>query len=170
MMVRETNFKTSPTPRRLRHENSDSQSAHDVISDALAYTPASGPLLAKAQEVASATGVSGVTIRSADFRLGTWNYATHTFTTALIGPTAVNVIARKDDVANGPFTTLLAGVLGMGSFNVSATATASLTSLLTVPEGGLPIPVGISYAWFEHDYCDQPIKLYPTNDPAGCAG
>jgi len=138
--------------------------------DALAYAPASGPLLAKAQQVASATGVSGISISSVDFRLGIWSPATHTFTPASIGPTAVNVSVRKDNNANGPFTTLLAGVLGIGSFNVSATATASLTSLLTVPEGGLPIPVGISYAWFEHDYCDQPIKLYPTNDPAGCAG
>jgi Flp pilus assembly protein TadG len=139
-------------------------------TDALAYSPPSGDLLLKAQEVASTTGFNGVNIRSADFRLGRWDYTTHTFTPTLIGPTAVNVTARKDGVANGPFTTLLGGVLGMGSFNVSATATASLTSLLTVPEGGLPIPVGISYAWFSHDYCDQPIKLYPTNDPAGCAG
>jgi hypothetical protein len=141
-------------------------------TDALSYVPASGPLLAKAQEVAGATGIGGVIISSADFKLGKWNPATHTFTPAVIGPTAVNVIARKDNVANGPFSTLLAGVLGIGSFNVSARATASLTSLYTVPEGGLPIPVGISLAWFSDPevYCNNPIMLYPTNTPGGCAG
>jgi len=141
-----------------------------TFPDALAYAPARAPLLAKAQEVASATGVSGVTIASADFRLGVWNASTHTFIPQVIGPTAVNVTARKDGAANGPFSTLLAGVLGIGTFNVSATATASLTALYEAPPGTLPIPVGISYAWYLNPgYCDQPIKMYPTNDPAGCA-
>jgi hypothetical protein len=35
----------------------------------------------------------------------------------------------------------------------------------------LAIPVGISRQWFENpNYCNQFIKLYPTNDPASCAG
>ena len=143
-----------------------------TFPQALAMTPARGPLLAKAQEVASATGVSGVTITppGTDFQLGVWNASTHTFIPQTIGPTAVRVIARKDGVANGPFSTLLAGVLGIGTFNVSATATASLTAQYEAPPGTLPIPVGISYAWYLNPgYCDQPIKLYPTNDPAGCA-
>jgi Flp pilus assembly protein TadG len=146
--------------------------------EALTYTPAPGPFLAKAQEVASATGVSGVTITppSTDFQLGVWNPSTHTFYPQATRPTAVNVIARKDSVANGPFSTLLAGVLGIGNFNVSAIATASLTPPLRVFEGELPLPVGISLAWFDParwegaSLCDQPIKLYPTGDITGCAG
>jgi Flp pilus assembly protein TadG len=136
------------------------------------YRPDAGALLTEAQSVASRTGISGVTILSSDFRLGTWNFTTHTFTPSSTGPTAVNVTARKDNVANGPVTTLLAGVLGMGSFNVSATATASLAPPNYVPSGGLPVPVGISLAWFSDPavYCNKPIKLYPANDPAGCAG
>ncbi len=148
-----------------------------TTSDPLLSTPAPGPLLAKAQEVASSTGVSGVTISLADFRLGVWHPDTHTFTPQAIGPTAVNVNARKDNIENGPFSTFLAGVLGIHTFNVSATATASLTPPLSINE--LPIPVGISYAWYEHDwgsagYCNQPIRFYPTssgtNDIIGCAG
>ncbi len=139
-------------------------------SDAIAYVPASGPLLEKAQQVVTATAISGITIGSADFRLGTWNFSTHTFTPAAIAPSAVNVTVRKDNVANGPFSTLLAGVLGIGTFNVSATATASLSSLLSTND--LPLPVGISRAWYKDPevFCKQPVKLYPTNDPAGCAG
>ncbi len=148
-----------------------------TTSDPLLSTPLSGPLLAKAQEVASSTGVSGVPLSSADFLLGVWHPDTHTFTPQAIGPTAVNVTAHKDNIENGPFSTFLAGVLGIDAFNVSATATASLTPPLSINE--LPIPVGISYAWYEHDwgeagYCNQPIRFYPTssgtNDISGCAG
>ncbi len=141
-----------------------------TYSESMAYVPASGPLLAKAQQVVTATAISGITILNTDFRLGTWNFSTHTFTPAAIGPSAVNVTVRKDNIANGPFSTLLAGVLGIGTFNVSATATASLTSLSGTHD--LPLPVGISKAWFQDPdvFCKQPVKLYPTNDPAGCAG
>ncbi len=143
-----------------------------TLSAQLAYTPDAGALLTVAQSVANRTGISGVTILSSDFRLGKWNFATHTFTPATTGPTAVNVTARKDNVANGPITTLLAGVLGIGSFNVSATATASLAPPNYIPPCALPLPVGISLAWFSDPdvYCNNPIKLYPTNDPEGCAG
>jgi hypothetical protein len=138
---------------------------------ALTYEPAIGPLLAKAQQVADATGVSNVIISGSDFKLGKWNPATHKFTPTSIGPTAVQVYARKDNTANGPFSTLLAGVVGISSFDVSAKATASLTSLLITPEGGLPLPVGISLHWFSDPevYCNNPIKMYPTNTPEGCA-
>lgn len=142
------------------------------LSAQLAYQPDVGALLTVAQSVASKTGISGVTILSSDFRLGKWNSSTHTLTPASTGPTAVNVTARKDNVANGPVTTLLAQVLGMGSFNVSATATASLAPPSFVPSGGLPVPVGISLAWFSDPavYCTEPIMLYPSNTPQGCAG
>ncbi len=148
-----------------------------TTSDPLLSMPDPGPLLAKAQEVASGTGVSGVTISLADFRLGVWNPATHRFTPQAMGPTAVNVNARKDNIENDPFSTLLAGILGIRAFNVSATATASLTPPLSIDK--LPIPVGISYAWYDHDwgtegYCNQPIRFYPTgggtDDITGCAG
>jgi Flp pilus assembly protein TadG len=141
-----------------------------TYAEQLVYQPDAGPLLSVAQSVADGTGISGVVISGADFSLGKWNPVTHTFTPGAIQPTAVKVTARKDNVANGPVTTLLAGVLGIASFNVSATATASLTSLLTPPSGGLPLPVGISLYKFQSPYCDSPITLYPSNDINSCAG
>jgi Flp pilus assembly protein TadG len=145
--------------------------------DAIGYTPSPGPLLVVAQSVASGTGVSGVTIGSTDFQLGVWTPSTHTFTPQAVQPTAVRVTAHKDNTENGPFSTFLAGVLGIDAFNVSAMATASLTPLFKANPGTLPIPVGISYAWYNPDnwpdgYCNQPIKFYPTGggDLTGCAG
>ena len=43
----------------------------------------------------------------------------------------------------------------------------------TAGPGGLPIPVGISQAWFKSatgDYCNQNIKFHPTGSMEGCAG
>jgi Flp pilus assembly protein TadG len=109
-------------------------------------------------------------IRDSDVIIGHWQFSTNTFTPGLTKPNAVRVFTHRDSVANGPVQTLLAQVVGINSIPVSAGATASLSGLYKAPEGGLPIPVGISKAWFTHDYCNQPIRLYPTNDPAGCAG
>jgi Flp pilus assembly protein TadG len=146
--------------------------------DSLAYTPTQTErqgLLDEARAVAANTGVSGVTIESSDLILGVWSPSTHTLIPATTRPTAVNVTAHKDGTTtNVPFSTLLAGVLGIDTFKVSATATASLTPLWTANPGTLPIPVGISYEWYKKDwgeagYCNQPIKFYPTSD-TGCAG
>ncbi len=111
-----------------------------------------------------------LTVRDADVIIGHWKFSDNTFTPGLSHPNAVRVYTHRDSVANGPVQTFLAGVLGISSMPVSALATASLSSLSKEPEGGLPLPVGISKAWFTNDYCDQPIRLYPTNDPSGCAG
>ncbi len=115
-----------------------------------------------------------ISISSADIILGLWDPDAKTFTTTPqpITPNAVRVFARRDGAANGPVLTFLAGVVGIGSFSASAMATAALTGLPSVPEGGLPIPVGISKAWFSDPavYCTNPIVLYPTNVASGCAG
>jgi hypothetical protein len=120
---------------------------------------------------ALATSMS-LTIRDDDVITGHWDSTTNVFTPGLSRPNAVRVNTRRDSAANGPVPTFLAGVLGISSVSVSAGATAALSSLNHVPEGGLPLPVGISMAWFSDPavYCSQPIRLYPTNDPAGCAG
>ncbi len=111
-----------------------------------------------------------LTVRDSDVIIGHWQFSTNTFTAGLSQPNAVRVYTHRDSVANGAVQTLLAQVIGINSMPVSADATASLSGLDNIPEGGLPIPVGISKAWFTHNYCDQPIRLYPTNDPSGCAG
>ncbi len=116
------------------------------------------------------------TFSDADFVLGHWDPAASTFTPAAISPAispnAVKVAARRDTAENGPVATFLAGVVGVSSFNAGTIATAALTGPPELPEGALPIPVGISKAWFSDPavYCDNPIRLYPTNVPGGCAG
>ncbi len=81
---------------------------------------------------------------------------------------AVNVILNEDSA-----TSFFARVFGVERFNPTVYATAALTGTSKIDEGD-SIPVGISKYWFEHDwtgdFCDQPIRFYPTNDIEGCAG
>lgn len=142
-----------------------------------AYVGNRAAIVPVAQEVASKNYVkddSGNTIiiDPADVSVGVWNFATRKFYPGVNPPNAVNVTVRRDGAANGAVATFLAGVLGIRSVNVSATATAALSSLLKVPPGGIHFPVGISKAWFSDPevYCKNPIRLYPTNTPEGCAG
>jgi hypothetical protein len=91
----------------------------------------------------------------------------------MIRPNAVRVTVRRDESANGPLGMFFARILGRGTVSVSAVATAALTGQSTAGPGGLPVPVGISYAWYRNQgptFCNQPIRFYPTNDPTSCAG
>ncbi len=123
--------------------------------------------------VSSAVKVAGqsLTLSDADFMLGHWDPDARTFTSTLTPPNAVRVVAQRNAAENGPVATFLAGVVGVGSFNARNIATAALTGLPAVNAGGLPIPIGISKAWFSDPavYCTGTIMLYPTNDPSGCA-
>jgi hypothetical protein len=121
---------------------------------------------------ATAMGTSmGLTINTSDILIGSWDSTTNTFSAGLSHPNAVKVNTRRDSTANGPVSTFFAGVLGINSAAVSNYATASLTGLGYVPQDGLPLPVGISKWKFNSPtYCDTPIRLNPTNDPASCAG
>jgi len=62
---------------------------------------------------------------------------------------------------------LLCDDLGKDTVDVTAAATAALTAQSTTGPGGLPIPVGISRAWFENKavFCDQPIQVLSDNSP-----
>ena len=134
------------------------------------------PIIETAKEVAKknqAAGKTGddITINDDDVIIGQWDAKTKTLTPTLNQPDAVRVIARRDDVANSPITTFFAKTFGKDTVDVTAYATAALTGQSTAESGGLPVPVGISARWFEQpDFCDQPIKFYPTNTPEGCAG
>lgn len=117
---------------------------------------------------------TGITLNDADIVIGNWNATSKNVDpVTLTSPDAVRVTARKDASANGPITTFFAKVMGKNTMNVSATATAALTGQSTAGPGGLPIPVGISLAWFKlprETYCNQNIKFYPTGSMEGCAG
>jgi hypothetical protein len=75
----------------------------------------------------------------------------------------------------GPITTFFARIFGKDSLNVNAVATAALSGLGSVNEGDLPVPLGISYAWYfrpldPDGFCGDYVAFSPTNDPDACAG
>jgi Flp pilus assembly protein TadG len=126
-----------------------------------------------AQAVASSNIAAGKSVsinEGTDVILGNWDPNANTFTPGLAQPDAVRVITRRDGSANGPVPTFFAGVLGISTIPASARATAALTGLSHIPENDLPLPVAISKAKFESEYCNTPIRFYPTNDPLSCGG
>jgi hypothetical protein len=130
-------------------------------------------IIAVGKEVALKNQAAGqnITINDEDIKIGRWDSTNKTLTTTLEQPDAVSVIARRDRSANGPIITFFARILGIDNVDVSAKATAALTGISRIGSGGLPIPVGISKEWFEKpEFCNQPIKFYPTGTLEGCAG
>ena len=117
-----------------------------------------------------AAGVN-VTVNAADIQIGLWSSATRTLTPTVVKPRSVRVITRRDGTANGPISTFLAGVVGMTSVNVSASATAELTAIGSTPPGALDLPLAISQLFFSQYGCGDSIMLYPSNgNPQSCAG
>jgi len=138
-----------------------------VLSDASAVVnAATGVALAnQARQVA-------ITLNPADIVIGVWNYGPRTLTPGNVGATGVQVTARRDGSANGPVATWLAGIMGINSMNVVATATAALTGTGILVPGEANSPFGLDELIFNNPaYCGTPIKFYPTNNPpVGCAG
>lgn len=127
-----------------------------------------------AQENAANNQAAGapVTVLAEDIEIGQWDG--EDFTPTLTTPDAVQVTARRDDVANGKVATFFARILGRNEGSVRALATAALTGQGTADKGEIELPIGISYWFFETQpngaFCDEDIQFYPTNDPASCAG
>lgn len=117
-------------------------------------------------------GGQGVVVDPVDIEIGRWNSSlAPSFTNSMNQPDAVRVTVRKDGGSNAPAVTFLAKIFGIESVDISADATAALTGIGNVGEGELDIPVGISRKWFEKpEFCNQPIKFYPTGTLEGCAG
>jgi hypothetical protein len=115
-----------------------------------------------------------VSISEADIEIGQWNPTSRTLTETLIAPDAVRVVPKREASSDNAVTLFFARVLGIVESDVSATATAALSGLAEIDEGGLPIPVGISKYWFtyykETGFCNRDIKFHPTNTLDGCAG
>ena len=139
------------------------------------YVFDSTTIVSIAQEIAlqNQAAKKNIVINDSDVFIGKWDAGAKSLYDIgnMNQPDAVRVIARRDDVANSPITTFFAKTFGKDTVDVTAYATAALTGQSTAESGGLPVPVGISARWFEQpDFCDQPIKFYPTNTPEGCAG
>jgi len=119
---------------------------------------------------ANEAGGKAITINDGDIQVGQWDFEAQTFTAGLNSPNAVRVTARRDRAANGPIVTFFAGIMGINTINVSATATAALGALSSTLEGDLPAPIGISKMWFDEGYeCGDSINFSPTGDLEGCA-
>lgn len=126
---------------------------------------------AQATSVLNKAAAVNVSVNAADVQIGLWNSATRTFTVTANQPRSVRVTTRRDGSANGPISTFLASVVGMSSVNVSAVATAELTSLGSTPLGALDFPVGISELFFSQFGCGDSIRVHPSNGtPQSCAG
>lgn len=133
-------------------------------------------IIVVAQEagIANRAGQLNIEIKDSDIFIGVWDYlnndpAIDSFTAQNANPKAVRVIARRDDLANNPITTFLAGVLGIDTLAVSAVATAALNGQGTAAEGELELPIGIDGQFFEDGGdCGDKIKFSPT--PDSCAG
>ncbi len=119
-------------------------------------------------------GGEPITILPQDIIFGAWDSASRTFVQSDTGVTAIQVMARRDSVANGPVNTLLASIMGRDSFDASAGAGAAIAPVRTLPAGSVDFPVGIARAWFEAK--DSPcgnssaVMFYPTGTTQGCAG
>src|SRR5215831_8228198 len=131
-------------------------------------------IVAAAQATAVANSAAGVpiTVNAADIAIGTWAFATRTFTATNTTPTAVRVIARRDSTANGPISTFLGKIVGISSVNVNAVATANLAALNAVPPADMNAPFGISQFYFNSGFgCGNTIQFSPSNGtPQSCAG
>ncbi len=141
-------------------------------------TPDHEAIRQRAMDTASANQAAGanITLLDADIEIGTWDQnRSPSFESPGTGsPNAVRVTARRDAWANSPVGLFFARIFGIQTAPVRAVATAALTGQSTAGRGGLPVPVGISRAWFDNQplfsFCNQPIRFYPTNDPSSCAG
>jgi Flp pilus assembly protein TadG len=130
-------------------------------------------IIAAVQSTAVLNAAAGVnvTVNAADVQIGLWNSGTRTLTPTVNQPRSVRVVTRRDGTANGPISTFLAGVVGITSVNVSASATAELTAIASTPPGALDLPLAISELFFSQYGCGDSIMLYPSNgNPQSCAG
>jgi Flp pilus assembly protein TadG len=138
-----------------------------VLSDASAVVNAT-----TAVALANQARQVNISLNAADIVIGVWNSGPRTLTPGNVGATGVRVTARRDGGANGPVATWLAGIMGINSMNVVATATAALTGTGVLLPGEGNAPFGLDELIFNNPaYCGTPIQFYPTNNPpSGCAG
>jgi Flp pilus assembly protein TadG len=116
-----------------------------------------------------AMGVN-VAILASDVVTGRWDLQTRTFT-PLPGSTdrtevrAVQVVGRRDDVANGPIPTVLGRILGVNSIAVNTQATAYLGYAGLLPTGSATFPVVLDCCKISGAACDQSYCQYVAANP-----
>jgi Flp pilus assembly protein TadG len=130
------------------------------VANAVAYNNKAG-----GEHIIVFDNTEGIDINHVE--IGVWDLSnTPAFTATFDQPDAVRVTAHRDNAANGPITTFFAKIFGIDNVDVSADATAALTSQSIAQPGELVIPIGISSLAI--DECNDPILFSPTAD--SCAG
>lgn len=124
-------------------------------------------ILNKARQVAIALNAGDITVNYWDTTTRTLRAPNPGSTTE--GGTGVRVTARRDSSANGPVATWLAGIMGISSMSITATATAALTGTGVLLPGETNAPFGFDKVFFNNPaFCNAPIQFYPTT--TSCAG
>jgi hypothetical protein len=128
-------------------------------------------LVVAVREVAEKNRAAGadIFIKSGDIVIGIWDEETNSIgTVTLTAPDAVRVKARRDNTtSSSPISTFFAGMFGIDTLSVTAEAVASLSGPLTVAEGELILPIGLSERLFP-EKCRDVVAFHPT--PTSCAG
>jgi len=129
-----------------------------------------------AQEVGTDNGaISALSLEvlTGDIAFGRWDLDTRTFDTGvdLSDPeqvTAVQVMTRLDDNANGPLPAFMSKVLGRQDFDVVADAIAYLGWAGRVPENTLVLPIMIDCCKLAGSDCKQDYCATVANPPNAC--
>jgi Flp pilus assembly protein TadG len=125
------------------------------------------PIIDVARDTVEQNLGSAFILNDSDVELGEW--VSGSLDTTSSDPDAVRVTVSMDAMTNGPITTFFAGVIGVNSMAVSATATAWLSAPILMPEGEVIFPGAISSIRFNSPFCDANI-VFSGNPKDNCAG
>ena len=104
-----------------------------------------------------------------DVRIGAWDQISGAFTETAVTPNAVQAtVTRQTGLTSGPIRTFVAGVLGIPSYRMQATATATILGECT---GIVDFPLGIGRSWFTNTGANGGCTEVAINDTmSSCAG
>ncbi len=109
-----------------------------------------------------------------DVTPGNWSVDSETFdsTVSLLDPDLVNAVrvtARMDGVSNGPVQAVFSRVIGLSSFDVTATATAYVGFAGGVGRGEVELPIAIDCCKLKGPECkDDYCETLAANPPNAC--
>lgn len=147
----------------------------DPTSDTLAVSEqARIATAARLRGLKNRAGGTPIAIDPGDVQVGKWDDATGEFVETQVGPTSVQVVARRDSTANGELPVFFAGVFGYSGVPVRATGAARISGIRYLPPGKADFPVAIAKAWFNSHSspcgASNRIRFQPTGSAEGCAG
>jgi Flp pilus assembly protein TadG len=104
-----------------------------------------------------------------DIKIGWWDQVSGAFTETAVTPNAVQAtVTRRPGLTNGPIRTFVAGVVGIPSFQMGATATATILGECT---GLVDFPIGIGRSWFTRVGANRGCTTVVLNRTmSSCAG